>query len=107
MHFCSTLNSMLRAGVSFGAFTLSSAAAIVPWTVTLVYFGSLAKSMADIFNGASLPEGATQYFIFIASGLTMVVTAAYTTIFSRCCLSLSLHATSASAALIGVCSVYV
>ena len=72
------------AGVSLTAFALSSAAAIIPWTVTLAYFGSLAKSMADIFNGASLPEGATQYFIFIASGLTMVVTAAYTTIFSRC-----------------------
>ena len=73
------------AGVDFASYTFSSAAAIVPWTVTLAYFGSLAKSMADIFNGASLPQGATQYFIFIASGLTMVVTAAYTTIFSRCC----------------------
>ena len=55
-------------GVGFWSFWLSSAASIVPWTVTLVYFGSLAKSMADIFNGASVPEGATQYAVFIFSG---------------------------------------
>ena len=55
-------------GVGFWPFWLASAASIVPWTLTLVYFGTLAKTAADIFNGAAIPQGTAQYTVFIISG---------------------------------------
>lgn len=71
------------AGIPVGSFTLSSALAIIPWTTTLVYFGSLARSMADIFDGRAWPGGATSYLMFIISGLMLVVVVAFATIVSR------------------------
>ena len=83
-----TLSSAVRPfldmpGIPLGSFTLSSALAIIPWTCTLVYFGSLARSMADIFNGQAMPGGASAYLLFIISGLMLVVLVAFATIISR------------------------
>lgn len=43
------------AGVGIVPYTLSSALAIVPWCVTFTYFGTAAKSMADILDGHAGP----------------------------------------------------
>ena len=44
------------AGVGLVPYTLSSALAIVPWCVTFTYFGTAAKSMADILDGRAGPD---------------------------------------------------
>ncbi|KAK9791575.1 hypothetical protein WJX73_009469 [Symbiochloris irregularis] len=70
-------------GVRFTSFTLSSALSVIPWTITLTYFGSLARSMADIFNGEAMPGGPVSYILFTLSGVMLVVLVAFATIISR------------------------
>lgn len=71
------------AGVPFLSFAIPSTISIIPWATTSVYFGSLAKDIADIFDGQVPLRGTYSYNIYSLSGILMVLIVAYTTITSR------------------------
>jgi hypothetical protein len=65
------------------AYFLASALAILPYLLLFVYFGSLARNLADIFTGkAGLGTNGTIVFAVI-SGVLMVIIVWYTTHLSR------------------------
>lgn len=69
--------------VPLAAYFLASALAILPYLLLFVYFGSLARNLADIFTGkAGLGTNGTIVFAVI-SGVLMVVIVWYTTHLSR------------------------
>lgn len=74
---------MLRAGVGLLPYALSSALAIIPWSITFVYFGSMAKSMADILEGRAGPHGASSVVLLALSGVMLVAVVVYSTIIAR------------------------
>lgn len=65
-------------------YALSSALAIIPWSITFVYFGSLAKNMADILEGKAGPNGGTYLALLAGSGVMLVAVVVYSTIVARC-----------------------
>ena len=71
------------AGVPFLSFALPSTVSILPWATTSVYFGSLAKDIADVFDGQVPLKGTYSYIFYSLSGILMVLVVAYTTIISR------------------------
>ena len=73
----------MGAGVPFLSFALPSTFSIIPWSTTTVYFGSLARDIADIFDGQVPIKGTASYIFYAASGIGMVLVVAYTTIISR------------------------
>ena len=64
-------------------YALSSAVAIVPWSITFVYFGSMAKNMADILEGRAGPHGASSVALLALSGIMLVAVVVYSTIIAR------------------------
>ena len=72
-----------NAGVPFLSFALPSTVSILPWATTSVYFGSLARDIADIFDGQVPLKGTYSYIFYSLSGILMVLVVAYTTIISR------------------------
>ena len=77
-------NEILAAsGVPFLSFAIPSTVSIIPWSTTTVYFGSLAKDIADIFDGQVPLKGTYSYIFYSLSGILMVLVVAYTTIISR------------------------
>ena len=62
---------------------MPSTLSVIPWCTTTVYFGSLAKDIADIFDGQVPLKGTAGYAFYAVSGITMVLVVAYTTIISR------------------------
>lgn len=64
-------------------YALASSLAIVPWSVTFVYFGSLSRSLADVVDGHAGPDGLTAAALLTASGALLVAALAYTTVISR------------------------
>ncbi len=71
------------AGVGLLPYALSSAVAIIPWSITFVYFGSMAKSMADILEGRAGPHGASSVALVALSGVMLVAVVVYSTIIAR------------------------
>jgi len=76
------------AGVRLMPYALASSVAIVPWSVTFVYFGSLSRSLADVVDGHAGPDGLTAAAFLVASGALLIAALAYTTIISRWALNL-------------------
>ena len=72
-------------GVRLLPYALASSLAIVPWSVTFVYFGSLSRSLADVVDGHAGPDGLTAAALLTASGALLVAALAYTTVISRWC----------------------
>ncbi|KAK9902020.1 hypothetical protein WJX75_001367 [Coccomyxa subellipsoidea] len=70
-------------GVGLLPYALSSAVAIVPWSITFVYFGSMAKNMADILEGRAGPHGASSVALLALSGIMLVAVVVYSTIIAR------------------------
>ena len=64
-------------------YALASGLAIVPWSVTFVYFGSLSRSLADVVDGHAGPDGLTAAALLTASAALLVAALAYTTVISR------------------------
>lgn len=78
------LHVLLRcAGVGLLPYALSSSVAIVPWSITFVYFGSMAKNMADILEGRAGPHGASSVALLAMSGVMLVAVVVYSTIIAR------------------------
>jgi hypothetical protein len=71
-------------GVGLLPYALSSSVAIIPWSVTFVYFGSLAKNMADILEGRAGPKGAVSAGMLGMSGVLLVAVVVYSTVIARC-----------------------
>ena len=65
-------------------YAVSSALSVIPWTVAFTYFGSLAKSMADVMDGRLNGNGMASTAVFAVSGVLLVLVITYTTIISRC-----------------------
>ncbi|EIE18549.1 hypothetical protein COCSUDRAFT_68258 [Coccomyxa subellipsoidea C-169] len=70
-------------GVGLLPYALSSSVAIVPWSITFVYFGSMAKNMADILEGRAGPHGASSVALLAMSGVMLVAVVVYSTIIAR------------------------
>ncbi len=65
-------------------YTLSSALAIIPWCVTFTYFGTAARSIADIFDGRAGPNGAMTAVFLALSAVTLVCVIVFSTLIARC-----------------------
>lgn len=69
--------------VPFPAYTIASSVAITPYLFLFVYFGSMARSLADIFTGAAGLDTTSTIIMGIVSGTAMVGIVWYTTHISR------------------------
>lgn len=67
----------------FLSFAVPSTFSIIPWSTTSVYFGSLARDIANVFDGQVPLKGTATYVFYSVSGIGMVIVVAYTTIISR------------------------
>lgn len=72
------------AGVGLLPYTLTSALAIIPWCVTFTYFGTAARSMADILDGRAGPNGAMTAVFLSLSAVTLVSAIVFSTVIARC-----------------------
>ena len=74
-------------------YALASSLAILPYLILFVYFGSLARNLADIFTGAAAPlDPITSLIMGIVSTVALVAVVWYTTHISRQAVSRALHA---------------
>lgn len=71
------------AGVKLVPYTVSSMLSIIPWCITFCYFGTLAKSLADVFEGRAGPDGPTSIVLVVISGVLLIVVVTYSTIIAR------------------------
>lgn len=69
--------------VPLAAYTIASSFAIIPYLFLFVYFGSMARSLADIFTGAAGLDVSSTILIGIISCTAMVGIVWYTTHISR------------------------
>lgn len=58
-------------------------AQILPYIILFVYFGSLARNLADVFTGAASLDPVTTLVMGVVSGVSMVAMVWYTTHISR------------------------
>jgi uncharacterized membrane protein YdjX (TVP38/TMEM64 family) len=78
------LNYALAAtAVPLGAYATASSLAIIPYLALFVYFGSLARSLADVFTGAASLGAPAAAAIGAGGALAMVALVWYTTAVSR------------------------
>ncbi|KAK9804402.1 hypothetical protein WJX72_011081 [[Myrmecia] bisecta] len=78
-------------GVNLVPYIVSSAVSIIPWTISFVYFGSLAHTMADIIDGKAGPDSGTTLVFVAISGVLIAVVVCYTTIIARRAIKEALH----------------
>ncbi|EFN56633.1 hypothetical protein CHLNCDRAFT_144423 [Chlorella variabilis] len=76
--------------VPLAAYVAASTLAILPYLLLFVYFGSLARNLADIFTGRAGLGTNTTIAMAAISGVLMVVIVAYTTHISRKAISSAL-----------------
>ena len=77
------MRSLFGVGIEFSSYTVASSISIIPWSVVFVYFGSLATTLADVFEGNAGPDPAARTALLIGSGVLLAVIMAWTTIISR------------------------
>lgn len=86
---CATPNTLSRktlslcAAIPFTSYTVASSISIIPWTLVFVYFGSLADTLADVFEGEAGPDPAMRAALLLGSGILLAIIMAWTTIISR------------------------
>jgi uncharacterized membrane protein YdjX (TVP38/TMEM64 family) len=69
--------------VPLGPYTVASSLSIIPYLMLFVYFGSLARNLADVFTGAAALDTRATILMGILSGVAIVGIVWYTTHFSR------------------------
>lgn len=65
-------------------YCISSAVAIVPWSILFCYFGSLARNITEILEGKAGPSGKQSMLLLAVSGVVLVFVVVYSTIIARC-----------------------
>ncbi len=65
-------------------YCVSSAVAIVPWSILFCYCGSLARNITEILEGKAGPSGRQSLLLLAASGVVLVFAVVYSTIIARC-----------------------
>lgn len=65
-------------------YCISSAVAIVPWSILFCYFGSLARNITEILEGKAGPSGKQSMLLLAISGVVLVFVVVYSTIIARC-----------------------
>lgn len=56
---------------------------VIPYLVMFVYFGSLARTLSDIFSGLAGPDTRTTILLGTVSGVLLVAIVWWTTQFAR------------------------
>lgn len=69
--------------VPLAAYVMASSFSILPYLILFVYFGSLARNLADVFTGAAGLDTKTTITMGVVSALAMVGIVWYTTHISR------------------------
>lgn len=64
-------------------YCLSSALAIIPWSILFCYFGSLARNITEILDGKVGPSGRQSMLLLAVSGVVLVFVVVYSTIIAR------------------------
>lgn len=64
-------------------YALASSLAVIPYLVMFVYFGSLARTLSDIFSGLAGPDTRTTILLGTVSGVLLVAIVWWTTQFAR------------------------
>jgi len=64
-------------------YSLSTAFGMLPGTIMYVYFGSLARNLADVANGKAGPNLKIQIVIWVVSGVVIVATVVFITIIAK------------------------
>ena len=72
------------AGVRLVTYCVSSAIAIIPWSILFCYFGSLARNITEILEGKAGPSGKQSMMLLAVSGVVLVFVVVYSTIIARC-----------------------
>jgi len=73
----------VRAGVKLVPYCISSAIAIIPWSILFCYFGSLARNITEILEGKAGPSGKQSMLLLAVSGVVLVFVVVYSTIIAR------------------------
>ena len=71
------------AGVRLIPYCISSAVAIIPWSILFCYFGSLARNITEILEGKAGPSGTQSMMLLAVSGVVLVFVVVYSTIIAR------------------------
>lgn len=71
------------AGVKLVPYCISSAIAIIPWSILFCYFGSLARNITEILEGKAGPSGKQSMLLLAVSGVVLVFVVVYSTIIAR------------------------
>ena len=71
------------AGVRLVPYCVSSAVAIIPWSILFCYFGSLARNITEILEGKAGPSGKQSMMLLAVSGVVLVFVVVYSTIIAR------------------------
>lgn len=71
------------AGVRLVPYCISSAVAIIPWSILFCYFGSLARNITEILEGKAGPSGTQSMMLLAVSGVVLVFVVVYSTIIAR------------------------
>ena len=77
-------DASLAAGVKLLPYCISSALAIIPWSILFCYFGSLARNITEILEGKAGPSGKQSMLLLAVSGVVLVFVVVYSTIIARC-----------------------
>ncbi len=64
-------------------YCISSALAIIPWSILFCYFGSLARNITEILDGKAGPSGKQSMLLLGVSGVVLVFVVVYSTIIAR------------------------
>ena len=64
-------------------YCISSAVAIIPWSILFCYFGSLARNITEILEGKAGPSGTQSMMLLAVSGVVLVFVVVYSTIIAR------------------------
>ena len=74
---------VVAAGVKLLPYCISSALAIIPWSILFCYFGSLARNITEILDGKAGPSGKQSMLLLGVSGAVLVFVVVYSTIIAR------------------------
>ena len=76
-------DTVVAAGVKLLPYCISSALAIIPWSILFCYFGSLARNITEILDGKAGPSGKQSMLLLGVSGVVLVFVVVYSTIIAR------------------------
>ncbi|CAL5228441.1 g11576 [Coccomyxa viridis] len=84
-------------GVKLLPYCISSALAIIPWSILFCYFGSLARNITEILDGKAGPSGKQSMLLLGVSGAVLVFVVVYSTIIARRAIRKAMAKTGVSA----------